>query len=237
MAALDRIHDHLERSGAGSFLLLKPGFLDRRLQIRFRATGAVDPVAYADRLDHDPAEGRRLASTVALGVTGFFRDPGVWRWLAEALAAWRGPVCRGWSAGTATGEEAWSLASVMAGLADRGVLADWRVLGSDIDEGHLEVARGAEYPGRPRPAYADRVAFARDDLAGCRDRGPYDVVLCRNVMIYFGVEGQRRILESVWNAMETGGLLVLGKAEFVGTEWRDRLALVDRQERVYRRVG
>ena len=237
VAPLDRIHEHLDRGGAGSFALLKPAFLERRLQIRFRAVGVADMAAYADRLDRDPSERRRLAGGVGLGVTGFFRDPPVWTWLAGGLAGWPGGACRGWSAGTATGEEAWSLASVMADLADRGRLGDWRVLGSDIDGDHIEVAERGEYPGRRRPAYADRVTFERDDLTVHRTRGPYDVVLCRNVMIYFGAEGQRRMLESLWDALDPGGLLVLGKAEFVGPDWRDRLTLVDRQERVYRRIG
>ncbi len=234
--AFDRIHQYLESSGAGSARLLKPGFVERRLRIRYRAVGVTGPEGYADCLDRDPEERTRLAATVTLGVTSFFRDPTLWRWLAGVVAVAPAACWRGWSAGTATGEEAWSLASVMAALAESSRVDDWRVLGSDIDETHLEAARRGQYPGRPIPAYADRVSFERDDLTESRPRGPFEIVLCRNVMIYFGPEGQRRILESVTRALAPGGLLVLGKAEFLPADGKHGLILVDRTERAYRRV-
>jgi chemotaxis protein methyltransferase CheR len=233
--AFDRIHHYLESSGAGSARLLKPGYVERRLRIRYRAVGVTGPEGYAEYLDRDPEERARLAATVTLGVTSFFRDPTLWHWLAGALAVSPPGRWRGWSAGTATGEEAWSLASVFAAVADQRGLDDWRVLGTDIDEAHLEAARRGQYPGRPVPAYADHVSFERDDLTEARSRGPFEVVLCRNVMIYFGPEGQRRILESVASALAPGGLLVLGKAEFLPSDGKYDLVLVDRAERVYRR--
>lgn len=254
LAAHDRVLERLAGAGAASFASLKPGFFDRRLQIRLRATRTADVAAYAERLDHDPAETAKLRSAVAVGVTSFFRDLDAWRSLAARLRHAGPRSVAAWSAGCSTGEEAWSLAFLLADWL--GPAGDWRVDGSDIEPDRLTTARDGRYRaaaaepaarfGAVVPAagwfevpeaFRARVRFGVGDLVGPAPGGPYDVVLCRNVLMYFDGAAQDRILAGAVAALRPGGLLMLGKAEFPPPAWHDRLGVVDRIARIYRRTG
>jgi chemotaxis methyl-accepting protein methylase len=255
-AGLDRVLDHLVAMGAESFPLLKAPFVERRVRIRLRATTSADLGAYADLLDRDPAERRQLLSAVALGVTAFFRDPDAWRELAGRIRALpAGPVAAR-SAGCSTGEEAWSLALLLADARGTGPTAAWRVTAEDIDPACLTVAREGRYragaaadigrfvPSGPAEAgyripdsIRSQVAFEVADLAGRPAAPTFDLALCRNLLMYFHPAGQDRILENVVGSLKPGGLLMLGKAELAPPGWRDRLAVVDRLARIYRRIG
>ena len=256
--SLERVHRHLRAWGGASFSLLKPAYFARRLRTRWRARGVADPARYADVLDQDPMECTRLAAALAIGVTGFFRNPEAWTRLRALLAVELiDRVPRVWSAGCATGEEAWSSALLLASLgegAGRG-----RVDGTDLDPASLEVARRGSYPARvlgdiravldPAPgemtgahyqvpaALRTQVVFSRADLTMPPVAAGYDLVLCRNVLIYFTVPAQEQILTNLLGALRDGGLLMLGKAELAGTGILPRLEVVDRRERIYRRVG
>lgn len=166
--------------------------------------------------------------------------------------------CRAWSAACATGEEAWSLAFLLDGLTREGRLPGWGVDATDLDPRSLGVARHAEYsdrcladieavitpvaggqlPGRfvvpmsLRPS----VQFSVADISVPAIRGPYDIVLCRNVLMYFDFEAQRAVMNVAISALRIGGLLMLGKAELAPLDL-PRLEWVDRHERIYRRTG
>ena len=261
VAAIDRVRRHLTRIGAASLCRFKDRYLERRLQSRCRACGVADLEAYADILDRDPDEGHRLLSAIALGVTSFFRNPAAWHRLAQLIAAeCRAPnaECRAWSSACATGEEAWSLALLLGRLTDQGRLSSWHVDATDLDPRSLAVARTAEYPDRCRPdieaviaplpvgefpgrfvvpdALRTAVRFAVADLTVATARGPYDVILCRNVLMYFDFETQGRVMDNVVAALRPGGLLMLGKAELAGFDLGSRLELIDGRERIYRRT-
>ena len=260
-AGIDRVRRHLTRIGAASLCRFKDRYLERRLQSRCRACGVADLEAYADILDRDPDEGHRLLSAIALGVTSFFRNPAAWHRLAELIPAeCRTPnaECRAWSSACATGEEAWSLALLLGRLADQGRLSSWHVDATDLDPRSLAVARTAEYPDRCRPdieavitplpagelpgwfvvpdALRTAVRFSVADLTVATARGPYDVILCRNVLMYFDVETQGRVMDNLVAALRPGGLLMLGKAELAGFDFVSRLQLIDGRERIYRRT-
>ncbi|MEZ4457960.1 MAG: CheR family methyltransferase [Gemmatimonadales bacterium] len=210
--ALDRIHRRLAEAGASSLSRFKGGYFERRLRTRFRARGVADVEAYADLLDTDPDEPRRLVSALAIGVTGFFRNPGAWRRLGELVAAEGRAGFRAWSAGCATGEEAWSLGLLLDGIPSLG--GQWTVQATDLDERSLAVAREGDYPARVRPEIEavrdpgqepadpdryrvsaplrDRVRFSRADLCAPPPAVELDLVLCRNVLIYFAAEAQSR---------------------------------------------
>ncbi|MGE0441634.1 MAG: protein-glutamate O-methyltransferase CheR [Gemmatimonadales bacterium] len=255
--ALDRIHRRLADAGAGSLTRFKSGYFERRLRTRFRARAVADPEAYADLLDTDPDESRRLVSALAIGVTGFFRNPSAWRRLGELVAAEGRGGLRAWSAGCATGEEAWSLGLLLDGIPSLG--GQWTVQATDLDDRSLAVARGGDYPARVRPdieavrdpgieaaepdryrvpaALRERVRFARADLCAAPPAAELDLVLCRNVLIYFTADAQERILEGLLSSLRVGGLLMLGKAELAGFAFLPRLEIADRAERLYRRIA
>ncbi len=262
---IDRIRRHLTLIGAASLCQFKAPYFERRLQSRCRARGLPNLDAYADLLDRDPDEATRLRSAIALGVTSFFRNPTAWLALANLIPAEsqvgsaEGRDYRTWSAACATGEEAWSLALLCASLVHQGRLGPWHVDATDLDPRNLTVARQAEYPERCRvdidavvpgivagsplgPCIVPTelkasVRFSVTDLTMPASRGPYDLVLCRNVLMYFDAEAQRQVMNVVLDGLRPRGLLMLGQAELAGFDLLPRLELVDRRERIYRRMA
>jgi chemotaxis methyl-accepting protein methylase len=181
--------------------------------------------------------------------------------LWESGAAKRG--FRAWSAGCASGEEPYTLALVLAETIRRSRgnvavgLSRCRVDATDVDRVSLERTRAASFlaasfsempehlvrqyfsadePRRPVEELQRIVHVQRHDLT--RDpppQPPYDVVVCRNVVIYFDRVIQERLFATFAEALVPGGLLVLGKVETLFGPARDRLILEDPRQRIYRR--
>jgi chemotaxis methyl-accepting protein methylase len=182
--------------------------------------------------------------------------------LLPAICAGREREIRAWSAGCSSGEEAYTLASLFAELFDREGhperLQRVAIDATDIDRVSLERARAARYraaglaemPPELAQAYFEpegpeyrvtervrrRVSVRQLDLS--RKPPPhvgYQLICCRNVVIYFDRGMQERLFEVLAAALAPGGYLVLGKVETLFGATRDRLILVDPRERVYRR--
>jgi len=267
MTALDdgglaRIRQHLTRLDAAALALYKPTCFERRLAARLRARSVATVAEYVGLLDREPEEIERLVSALAIGVTGFFRNPPAWRRLAALLETrdFSAVPFRAWSAGCATGEEAFSIALLLDRLERAGVgaVAGWEVHATDLDERSLAVAREGVYPARAAAeireavdlpldvaggqylvdgAIRRRVRFRREDLLSGFGPDRYDLVVCRNVLISFGDEGQARIARALARALRPGGLLMLGKAEFAARDPVSELELLDGRERIYRRAS
>lgn len=238
--------------------------LRRRLAVRMRACGVDTLEEYAAVVDRTPGELDRLLEAITINVTGFFRNPEVWTRLLELLGA-DAPSRLGqrtaWSAGCASGEEAWTLAMLLAEsvpLQAMGLARRWSVDATDLDEPSLTTARAGRYrlaAAREAPARVlarwtrqeqDRievgpelrrwVRFIRHDMS--RDPAPgsdYDVVACRNVLIYFTRELQERLFATYAAALRPGGYLVLGKVETLSGQALQRFETVDGRNRIYRR--
>ena len=178
---------------------------------------------------------------------------------ARALGATCGGV-RVWSAGCASGEEPYTIAMLLAEAASEIGRPEWfsdvRIDATDVDRVSLERTRAARYPvdamvDLPAPllerwcrrdgdawvvsdALRRAVAVHAVDLG--RDRPPapvYDLICCRNVVIYFGRDVQERLFERFTDALAPGGYLVLGKVETLVGVARDRLRLIEPRERIY----
>lgn len=250
----------------------KPQVLRRRIAVRMRACHVGSYVEYCKVLDADRREYPALLDALTVNVTRFFRDPPTYDALAThvipSLWARAGTPISVWSAGAASGEEAYSLAALFHDEAlQRGELHDLgrvRVLGTDIDRASLLAAARAEYPPSafgdvprevlerlfPRTAethagvmrgVATRVRgiveFQRRDLL--RDpapRGGFDLIACRNVIIYLDRAAQEELLATLHAALRPGGYLVLGRAEMLLGSVRARLAPVVARERIFQRV-
>lgn len=261
---LDLVARHLAANGGPPLAAYKDRCLRRRLAVRMRACGLASLGEYAALLVDSPDETERLLATLTINVTGFFRNPEVWDRLEEAVAPlvrMRHGAVRAWSAGCASGEEAYSLALLLCqagaqalGPAARPPLID----ATDIDAESLALARAATYPRRALPAGSPRAGLLaaegedlrvpeavrrvvrvrrHDLLVDPAPEPPYDLVLCRNVIIYFEREAQDQLLERFIDALHPGGLLVLGRVETVLGAARARLDLVHVRERIYRRVA
>ena len=170
---------------------------------------------------------------------------------------------RAWSAGCSAGEEAFSMAiqihrALKGEVADWRI----HIFGTDIDTKALKTAAEGTYPRksfentrlgvldeyfttvdrgyRVRPFLRKMVWFSRDDLASPHGFAPkesvfgtFDLVLCRNVLIYFGLELQDRVLDKLLKSLDKGGYLILGESESINRELQSRLAEVDVKNRIY----
>jgi chemotaxis methyl-accepting protein methylase len=231
--------------------------------MRARRIGSLS--GYAALLETDPAELDRLLHTLSVRVTGFFRNPDTWLCLRRALDSLPATAERGlsaWSMGCATGEETWSLAMLLRELArpaGPAAMAQVTVLGSDVDAQALAVAEAGRYPvqsveairavirepyGAVRdacfevdPALRPLVVFRREDLTSPQtDPSRYDLICCRNLLIFLGREGQRRVLAAAYLALGPGGILALGRTESLVALPDTGLEPVDLTHRLYRRA-
>jgi two-component system CheB/CheR fusion protein len=244
----------------------KSGTIQRRLNRRMVATRTHNLEEYRLYLEQHPHEVDRLINAFLINVTEFFRDADVFADLREhvlpEVLAWgraHDRTLRVWSAGCATGEEAYSLAILVAdALGDE--LDAWavRIFATDLDKEAVDFARRGVYPaatvaGVPEALRArylveeagtytatktvrQLLVFGEHDLA---QRPPFphvDLCLCRNVLIYFTPELQRHVLEAFAFALRDGGYLVLGKAETTSPA-EGYFTTVDQGLRVYRRAG
>ena len=242
----------------------KPKCLARRVAVRMRACAVHTYDGYLEHLDSTPAELERLHAALTINVTRFYRNPESWDALRRHLPGLldgAGPV-RCWSAGCASGEEAHTLAMLFAETAANigrpEHLDRVTIEATDIDRESLDRTRAGRYreavfdetpaPLLRRWIHADgewrvvadvlraRVEVRSHDLT--RDLVPsrrYDLVVCRNVVIYFDRAMQERLFTSFHDALRPGGYLFLGKVETLIGPAREWLELVDVRERIYRR--
>jgi chemotaxis protein methyltransferase CheR len=233
------IHDHAGISlHAG-----KSAMVYSRLSRRLRETGHSTFSAYLAWLEqaHDSgarAEWQQFVNGLTTNLTAFFREPHHFDCLVDDLRERQGRDLRIWCAAASTGEEPYSIAMVV----EETLAAASRVaiVASDIDTTVLATARSAVYDAdsrglsparlqrhflrgkganqgriRVRPELAQRVSFRPLNLMDARwDLGePFDIVFCRNVMIYFDAATQRRVLERLHGALAHDGLLYVGHSE------------------------
>jgi chemotaxis protein methyltransferase CheR len=214
----------------------------------------------------DPGVMEALAGRLLVNVTSLFRDAEFFR-AFRALAARRlrdaGPL-RAWHAGCATGEEVWSHAIV---LREEGLGEGARAYGTDVsrqalaraEAGVLPMDRMQEYTaaylaaggredfssyyvaGRSgaavRRSLREGVRFGRHDLVADPPFGPFDVVFCRNVLIYFAPVLQLRAHRVLAASLRPGGVLALGRGEALSPEVRDAYDEVDARNRIFVRHG
>ncbi|MEO7040524.1 MAG: protein-glutamate O-methyltransferase CheR [Gemmatimonadaceae bacterium] len=235
----------------------------RRIAVRMRARGVHTFEDYGRVLDRDAHEYELLLDALTINVTKFFRNPetfaAIARELVPALFARVEPQLRLWSAGCASGEEAYSLAMLMHRYAS----AEGRrfdrveVLGTDVDRASLAAAERAVYleptlsdtPQELRQLYFSmqspyrihsdvraRVQFRRFDLLREPFPDPQHLICCRNVVIYFDRATQEALFQKFAEALLPGGFLVLGRVETLFGPARAHFAPVDSRERLFRRL-
>ena len=215
--------------------------LERRVRRRMQQVGIASYDEYLHYIGRDPTETAKLLDTVLINVTRFFRDVQAWDALAEYVLPVMfknrpaGGSFRVWSAGCATGEEPYSVAILLCELLGPKVKDyEIKIYATDNDESALNTARRAEYPPESlrgvRPEIKARyftgeklmrvardvrrmVIFGRSNLLTDAPISHVDLLLCRNVLIYFDATAQAHIMGRLKYALNDGGVLFLGKSE------------------------
>jgi chemotaxis protein methyltransferase CheR len=240
--------------------------LKRRLWRRAHAEQLTSLSALQERVLHDPAAMERLLRDLSISVTSMFRDPSFFRAFREQVVPLLRtyPFMRIWNAGCSTGEETYSLAII---LREEGLYDRTRIYATDLNATVLEHARNGEFPldrmrdytenyiraggkesfsvyyeadgnqARFDPALLQQVVFAQHNLVSDRAFNQFNVILCRNVMIYFGKPLQDRVHELFYESLEPFGVLALGHKESINFTGHERCyEELDSGEKLYRKV-
>ncbi len=199
---------------------------------------------YMDFLEVHTDEFAQLFDTVLINVTSFFRDPEAWATVASEIIpviTGEGPskdAVRIWSAGCASGEEAYTLAMLVAeAVGEEEFRRRVKIYATDLDEGALSLARQGAYSAKAteviapelRDKYFDRVdkgyvfrsdlrrsvIFGRHDLTVDAPISRLDLLVCRNTLMYLNAEAQLGVLERLNFALGPNGFLFLGRAEML----------------------
>jgi chemotaxis protein methyltransferase CheR len=226
-----------------SFSKAKKPLIASRLAPRVQRLGLDSYAAYVALItgSDDGGEFQMAVDLLTTNETYFFREPAHFDLLESELSRQRPQRLRLWSAASSFGDEAYSLAMLLADLQQAGRIgADWSLLGTDISERVLRSAVEAIYPeDRLRHVTAERlkryclrgsegsaglvqmqarlrerVAFGQLNL--CRpieDLGPFDAIFLRNVLIYFDPPTKQAVVERVLTQLRPGGLFFIGTAE------------------------
>ncbi|MDD7938669.1 protein-glutamate O-methyltransferase CheR [Actinomycetospora lutea] len=262
-AAFESLLEFLKESRGFDFTGYKRSSIWRRVTRRMQQIGVGSFSDYLDVLQVDQDEFTHLFNTVLINVTGFLRDPEAWRELQEEIVPQllapkaRGESVRVWSAGCASGEEAYSLAMVFAeALGVEEFRQRVKVYATDVDEDALTTARQATYgdrelqalPDEWRDRYFERsagrytfrgdlrrsVIFGRNDLVQDAPIGRLDLLVCRNTLMYLNAETQAQVLRRFHFALNPAGVMFLGKAEMLLSHGRLFLP-IDLKRRFFRK--
>jgi len=264
---LPEIVDLLRTKTPHDFRHYKEGTLQRRIERRMgmAAIAADDMSRYIEHLRRDTSELETLAKDLLINVTGFFRDPKAFEFLAAKIIPElvrnhsSAQALRIWIAGCSTGEEAYSIAILFIeeiALARRDIKL--QIFASDVDSDAVASAREGVYPEeieadvgserlarffskegssyRVLPEVRTCVVFTVHDVLADPPFSRVDLVSCRNLLIYLRPEAQAKAVSLFHFALRDGGILLLGSAETLGNV-DGRFEVVSKPERVYRHLG
>lgn len=218
-----------------------------------------------ERVLHEPRAMEALLLDLSINVTAMFRDPSYHRALREKVVPLLRtyPFVRVWNAGCSTGEEAWSLAIL---LREEGLLDRTRIYATDINEAVVQRARQGLFPldkmreytenylaaggrrafseyylaayehARFDPVLAGNVVFAQHNLVQDRSFNEFQLIICRNVMIYFDRDLQNKVHDLFHESLVRFGVLALGHKESIAfSPHQHDYEVIDPDERIYRK--
>jgi two-component system, chemotaxis family, CheB/CheR fusion protein len=263
--AMKRIFILLRAQTGHDFSKYKPSTIKRRIERRMAVQRIEGLESYVKFLQRTPAEVEALFRDLLISVTNFFRDPDVFRMLQEQVVPklfegkHPGAAVRVWSAGCCTGEEAYSLAILLAEHMEalkQGYKV--QVFATDIDSRAIAAARAGVYPPsiaaditpgrlarfftagpdggtyRVKKAIRDLLVFSEQDVIKDPPFSKLDLVSCRNLLIYLDAELQKKLLSLFHYSLKPGGILLLGTSEGIGG-MSGLFAALDRQAKLFRR--
>ena len=245
-AEFETLLDFLRRSRGFDFTGYKRPSLMRRINRRMDLVNIKKYENYIDYLEVHPDEFSHLFNSILINVTSFFRDPPAWNYLSHEViprvieSKKPADFIRIWSAGCASGEEAYTLVITLAeALGLEQFRKRVKVYATDVDEDALVAGRQATYTAKDLAPVSQElkekyfepvnsrylfrgdlrrsVNFGRHDLIQDAPISRLDLLVCRNTLMYFNAETQASILTRFHFALNPGGFLFLGKAELLLT--------------------
>lgn len=260
----ERLLEYLRDHRGVDFSGYKRNTLMRRVRRRMEIAGHATFEEYLDYLTVNPREFTDLFNFILINVTDFFRDKEAWEYISETIIPRlmamkrREEQIRIWSAGCASGQEAYSIAILLAEtLGEETFRERVKIYATDIDEEALNEARQGSYTSKELEALSPpllekyfrplsqrfvfrkdlrrALIFGRHDLAQDAPISRLDLLLCRNLLMYFNSDTQGRILSRLHFALNDGGYLMLGRAEMLLTH-ANLFTPVNLRRRVFNKV-
>ncbi|MBT2322333.1 PAS domain S-box protein [Variovorax paradoxus] len=259
-ALLREVLGFLRARTGRDFSYYKRATILRRIGRRMQVNGVGDLAAYLVCLRTRPGEAGALLQDLLISVTNFFRDPNCFEALEPHLAelfVGKGPgdAVRVWVTACATGEEAYSLAMLLAEHARMlDVAPIIQIFASDLDDNALQIAREGVYPSaieadvspdrlrrffvrehgnyRVRRELREMVLFAAHDLLKDSPFSRLDLITCRNLLIYLDPQAQARVFDVLHFALLPQGRLFLGASESV-EDGSPYFSVLDKKHRIY----
>ncbi|CAA6828684.1 MAG: Chemotaxis protein methyltransferase CheR (EC [uncultured Thiotrichaceae bacterium] len=236
----------------------KQSTIRRRIERRMAVHQLHDLVDYMNYIEKNPEERVELHKDILISVTAFFRDGKAFEHLTKSfntILDHNDQEIRIWVPGCATGQEAYSIAILLAEFLGKRIHNyNVQIFATDLDDEALLVARQGLYPKAAveaidqklldkyftrqndqwqlKPFVREMILFAKHDIVKDPPFSHLDLISCRNLLIYFNVGLQKRVFQAFHYALQPHGLLFLGKSETTGAS--DRLfSTVDMKERIY----
>ena len=260
---IEGILRYLREARLFDFTGYKRGTLTRRIDRRMQQVDVDSYDGYIDYLEVHPEEFQQLFDTILINVSSFFRDPEAWDVIRQTvvpsiLARKPDGQVRVWSAGCATGQEAYSIIMLLAEeMGVEAVKDRVKVYATDLDTDALERARQAEYSARDLanvpPELAEKyfrpsgaaylfsgelrrsVIFGRHDLLQDAPISRTDLLICRNTLMYFNADVQSQLVHRLHFSVADHGFLFLGKVEMLSQS--ELFDVVDARHRIFRKVN
>ncbi len=246
LESFEALLDYLKKNRGSDFTGYKRQSLMRQITRRMQTVNITDYGDFQDYLEVHPEEFTYLFNTILINVTSFFRDKDAWNYLAREIIPGiltfkkENEAIRIWSAGCASGEEAYTIAMLMTeAIGEESFKNRVKIFATDIDEAALYQARNAIYlakemepvPQELRDKYftiaggsyvfkADlrsSIIFGRHDLIQDAPISHLDLLVCRNTLMYFNSQTQSKILSRFHLALNDSGFIFLGRAELLLT--------------------
>ncbi len=238
----------------------------RRLWKRIEAEELTTVSELQSRVLHEPAMMEKLLLDLSINVTAMFRDPSFYRVFREQVVPTLRtyPFIRLWHAGCATGEEVYSMAIL---LEEEGLYERSRIYATDINEVVLQKAKSGIFPldrmqeytenyiaAGGRRAFSDyyvaryggaifppslmkNVVFSQHNLVTDRSFSEFNVILCRNVLIYFDKTLQSKVLKLFYDSLAMFGVLALGSKESLRfSPYEESYEQINGPEKIYRKA-
>jgi chemotaxis protein methyltransferase CheR len=256
--------DYIEREMDFESGFYNDAYLDRRITARMRRTSHDEYSEYQQLLESDEEEQELLLDSLSINVTGFFRNPEAWEKLREVLRDLTDShrTVTIWSAPCADGREPYSIAMLALDdphIEERRI----EILGTDINPDILEEARAGVYQTsqtsdiaeeleplddytpyideqdeefRVRESVKDLVTYEQHDLIRGDAKRDFDLVLCRNLLIYIDASFKTPIFETIRSSLRDGGYLMIGMTETLPADCRSDFEPVHKKQRIYRRT-
>jgi chemotaxis protein methyltransferase CheR len=263
---VDLLLEGLHRIQGMDFRNYARSSLRRRVVNMMRIEGLPSVSALQARVLHDHDAMERLLAHLSINVTTMFRDPSFFRTFREKVVPYlfAYPFVRIWHAGCSTGEEVYSLAIL---LQEEGLYERARIYATDMNRSYVEQAKAGIYPlsqmqeftanyvaAGGKRAFSDyytaqyerakfkeslikNVVFSQHNLATDGSFNEFNVIFCRNVLIYFNDELQSRAHQLIFQSLRRFGVLALGRGETIlhNTPYGEGYEVLDDQERLYRK--